>query len=77
MVTKTLTITEDAYNMLAQRKLKEESFSEEIRRIFSKKKVKSLRDFFGILSDNEGEEMLEDLERIRTANIRLLRERVK
>lgn len=77
MATKTVTITEDAYSLLAGHKLEDESFSEEIRRIFSKKNVKELSDFFGILSDKEGEDMLNELERIRTADINLLRKRIE
>ncbi len=76
MATKTLTITEDAYGLLAASKMEDESFSEEIRRLFSEKKRKKLSDFFGILKDDEGE-MQKDLERIRKMNIDLLKERLK
>lgn len=69
MVTKTLTITEDAYGLLAESKLESESFSEEIRRIMGEKKPRKLSDFFGILSDEDGEEILSLLERKRTINI--------
>ena len=37
MGTKTLTIIEDAYNLLFDNKMENESFSEEIRRVLSKK----------------------------------------
>ena len=77
MATKTLTITEEAYRTLAGRKLNDESFSEEIQRIFSKRKIKTLRDFFGILSDKEGGDMLKDLERIHAAEIKHLRKRIQ
>ncbi len=77
MVTKTLTITEDAYLLLRQHKAKEESFSEEILRLFSQKRKKDLTVFFGILSDKEGEEMQKDLEKQRSANIQLLQERLR
>lgn len=77
MVTKTLTITEDAYNILSQKKGREESFSEEIMRLFGTKKRKSLKEYFGILSKKEGEEMIADLEKIRKMNIKLLREKIK
>jgi predicted CopG family antitoxin len=49
MTTKTLTITEDAYNLLQEKKLKKESFSELITRLLSKKQAKEIKDFFGIL----------------------------
>ena len=76
MATKTLTIMEDVYNLLVENKLKTESFSDELRRILSKKKARDLRDFFGILSDNEGGDILKELEKIRSANIDLLKKRI-
>ncbi len=72
MVKKTLTIMEDAYRILLDNKLENESFSGEIRRIFSKKKTKKLKDFFGIISTEEGEEMIKDLEKIKKKNIEIL-----
>ena len=54
MTTKTLTITEDAYHLLADRKLEKESFSEEIKRLLSKKKRANLSAFFGALSGETG-----------------------
>ncbi|MBD3355387.1 hypothetical protein GF361_05385 [Candidatus Woesearchaeota archaeon] len=75
MTTKTLTIMEDAYKLLKKNKKKDESFSEEIRRIFSKKKKKSLKDFFGILSEKEGEEMLKELEKSRKTDMKLEKNR--
>tara|TARA_Y100000310_G_scaffold190615_1_gene190601 strand:+ start:10192 stop:10431 length:240 start_codon:yes stop_codon:yes gene_type:complete len=54
MATKTLTITEESYDMLVARKYENESFSQEIKRILSKKSKKNLMDFFGILSEEEG-----------------------
>ena len=77
MATKTLTITEDAYTILKNKKMKDESFSEEITRLLSEKKKKSLRDFFGILSNEEGEGMLQALEEKRKINIQLMKERYK
>ena len=35
------------------------------RRIFSKKRGKRLGDFFGLLSEDEGKQMVKDLEKIR------------
>ncbi|HLC65177.1 MAG TPA: antitoxin VapB family protein [Candidatus Nanoarchaeia archaeon] len=77
MATKTLTIMEDAYNLLLNNKMESESFSEEIRRILSKKRKTNLRDYFGILTDNEAEGMKRDLKRIRAMNIELLQKRLK
>ena len=52
MVTKTITITEDAYRILKSWKQGSESFSETIRR---KGKRRPLSDFYGILSKESGE----------------------
>lgn len=76
MTTKTLTITADAYNLLLNSKLEDESFSEEIRRLLTKKKSKRLSDFFGILSEKEGNEMLQDLEKIKATNLTLMKKRL-
>ncbi|MBI2664213.1 antitoxin VapB family protein [Candidatus Woesearchaeota archaeon] len=77
MATKTLTITEDAYNILAASKFRDESFSQEIKRVFARKNRKTLMDLFGILSNKEAAKMRNDLERIRKMNIELLDERLK
>ena len=77
MTTKTLTIMEDAYTLLLDNKLENESFSEEVRRILSKKKLRKLSDFFGILSEKEGEEILIELEKSRKIDIKLEEERIK
>ena len=66
MVTKTLTIMEDAYDLLLNNKLEDESFSEELRRILLKKTARKLSDLFGIISDKEGEEIIKDLEKIKS-----------
>lgn len=77
MATKTLTIMEDAYNLLRQNKLENESFSEEIRRMILRKGRKKLIDLFGILSAEEGDALTESLNKARAANIKLLKERLK
>ena len=56
MATKTITITEDAYNKLALDKRDNESFSEEIIRWASVKKRPDLRQFAGMWSDISEEE---------------------
>lgn len=50
MVTKTITITEKAYQLLARNKLPNESFSQEITREFGIK-TRSILEFAGIMSD--------------------------
>lgn len=76
MVTKTLTIKEDAYNILAASKLKGESFSEAITRLFNDRKKKKLSEFFGILHSDKSR-MQKDLKDIKKINIELLKERLK
>lgn len=56
MATKTLTVTEDAYKRLARLKRKNESFSVVIERLTGKKETK-LMDYFGILSEEAGENL--------------------
>jgi predicted CopG family antitoxin len=70
MVTKTLTITEESYKMLLENKLENESFSQEIKRILGNRSKKELKDFFGIISKEDGNRMLFDLEKVREQNIR-------
>lgn len=76
MTTKTLTIMEDAYRLLLDNKLENESFSGEIRRILSRKKKKKLIDFFGVLSKETGDAMMKDFKRIRKEQIKLTKKRV-
>ena len=66
---------EDAYKLLLDNKLEKESFSEVIRRVLSKRKKKELIDFFGILSKEEGDFMLKDLEKSRKTDIKLEKKR--
>jgi len=69
MSTKTLTITEDAYERLAKVKEKNESFSEVIIRHFPKH---SLSELIGILTHKEAEELRTHIRERRKAS----RERV-
>ena len=57
MVTKTLTIMEDAYELLVQNKKEGESFSDVIRRIA---KTEELASFAGMISEEQGEEILRE-----------------
>lgn len=77
MATKTLTITQEAYNILFENKLDNESFSDVIKRTFSKKRSKSLNDFFGLITEDEGDEILNNLEKIKNNEIKLLSKRIK
>lgn len=54
MATKTISITEEAYKRLANLKKENESFSEIIVRVTGRA---NLKDFFGILSKESGEEL--------------------
>ncbi|MBI2564562.1 hypothetical protein HYV79_01050 [Candidatus Woesearchaeota archaeon] len=76
MTTKTLTIVENAYNLLLENKLKSESFSKEIIRVFSKKSSRNIKDLFGILTHKEGDDMLKDLKKIRQENIKAIKKRM-
>ena len=66
MSTKTISIMEDAYNILVKNKHKGESFSSVIRRIA--RKNKNIMDFAGAwkdISDKETEEMKENIYNLR------------
>lgn len=77
MVTKTITIKEEAYLLLTRHKFPTESFSDEIIREFGSKK-KSILEFAGILSDltkEQREQFEESREQARKLN-RKRRERI-
>ena len=59
MATKTLTITEDAYDRLAVLKEGNESFSDVIRKLTKKK---TLADLVGILNPADAEELKRNIE---------------
>ena len=66
MATKTITIMDDAYTLLARNKTKDESFSEVIRRVLSQKR--SITEFAGAWSDMseaEENELKENIRKIR------------
>lgn len=75
MATKTLTIMEDAYGMLKAAKTEDESFSEALRRVLSPRRAKSLKAYFGILSEEEGQGILDVLKENRKKEIELLKKR--
>ena len=76
MVTKTITVTKDAYEQLKALKRPEESFSEEIKRITGGKQ--DIMRFAGILSDlsdKDIEEMKQSIRELRKRSVNRLRER--
>ena len=77
MATKTITITEAAFNILAEKKIGNESYSEMIKRVFSKRRTKKLEDFSGMLSEEEGKNIMADLKGIREKSIEMVKERTK
>lgn len=76
MATKTLTITEDAYDRLFVLKEEDESFSEVIRRLTTKVK---LSDFAGLLTNEEAKKAKEKIALMRevsTKRMDAIRERL-
>ena len=66
MTTKTITIMNDAYTLLAKSRMGNESFSEIIRRVLSKKR--NISEFAGAWSDmneEEATELKENIKKIR------------
>lgn len=61
MATKTISIMEDVYKLLVRNKMKGESFSDELRRVFSKKK--KITEFAGAweMTEKEAEEMKKNI----------------
>ncbi len=81
MVTKTITVTEDAYKKLASNKKQGESFSELINRSFVKKgNAEELMKFAGAwkhIPDKEIEDMKKSIEGLRKRSSKRLLERIK
>ena len=74
MATKTISITEDAYDRLAVLRAGNESFSEIISRITNKAK---LNDFFGILSKDEADKLGADIKQLRKVHRKSHAKRIK
>jgi predicted CopG family antitoxin len=65
MASKTITITEDVYQLLKKVKKKDESFSELLRRLAMQINGQKLEAFFGLwtINDQEYEEIQEEIKR--------------
>jgi predicted CopG family antitoxin len=78
MVTKTITIMDDAYMLLLRNKLREESFSDVIRRAFSKKKnIMKYAGAWKDMSDKEAEELKGNIRKIRDSFSKSVSKKVK
>lgn len=74
MATKTISITEEAYERLRFKKDERESFSDVINRITNKR---LLSDFFGVLSKDEADLLEKTIERSRKIHSKLHEKRIK
>ena len=72
MATKTVTVTEEAYNRLARLKKENESFSDVINRVTGRVK---LSDFFGILSKESADKLEEAIKEGRKEHAKLSEKR--
>ena len=78
MGTKTITIMDDAYELLARNKRKDESFSDVVRREFSKKgSILDLAGAWSDLSDKDAMEMEKAIKKSREYTRKHLMERIK
>ena len=73
MATKTISITEEAYERLRMKKEKNESFTDVINRVTGKKDIMQ---FAGILSDEEANQVKEHIKVMRAGNRKRM-ERIK
>ena len=67
---------DDAYEMLVRSKQKDESFSDEVRRVLSPKK-RSIRDFMGLLSEEEGDAILRTMDERKKVNLKAAKMRLE
>lgn len=74
MATKTISITEEAYERLKSRKKENESFSEIIKKITNKR---SLLEIAGMLSEREANKVEKEIKNIREISNKKVKEIVK
>jgi predicted CopG family antitoxin len=78
MATKTISIMDDAYMLLLRNKMKNESFSDVIRRSFEKKKdIMRHAGAWKDMSDDEVRELKENIKKIRESSALSLKKRIK
>ena len=81
MVTKTITVTKEAYEKLASNKKEGESFSELINRNFAKKgNVEELMKFAGAwsdMTDKEADELKKNIEKLNEGAWKSIKRKVK
>ncbi len=78
MVTKTITVTKDAYEQLKALKRPDESFSEEIKRITgSKQDIMRFAGALSFLTDKEVEEIKASIRQLREYSTKRFREQFK
>ena len=78
MVTKTITVTKDAYEQLKALKRPEESFSEEIKRITGgKQDIMKFAGALSFLSDEEVEDIKASIKQMREYSSKKFREQFK
>lgn len=78
MATKNISITENAYKILAMRKGENESFSKVIIREMGKKgNTKNLMEFFGVLSKKSAEAIEKSIEESRKIHREMHKKRVE
>lgn len=77
MVTRTISITDEAYKILARLKKENESFSRVINRIAGKRNNVKLSDFAGILSKESGDNLEKAIKKSREDDGKLHEEKMK
>ena len=76
MATKTITIMDDAYELLSANKQKDESFSDVIRRIAAKKDISQFAGSWK-MSDKEADKVKDAILELRAGGISALKRRVR
>ncbi len=78
MGTKTITIMDDVYELLARNKRKDESFSDELRRIVPKKgNIMECAGLWADMSDKEAEDMKNAIKQLRRDSTKSLLRRIE